>query len=546
MKASRYLQTRRAGDIAAIVLSACIFSFSPITTALGDDGVQRFSIKNFVLEGNTILTERETAALLTPYTGINRDFGHIQMAVESLENAYRSLGYTMVAVTLPEQELTQGTVLLKVIEPRIKTIKIEGNLYRTDENIRASLPNLKTGTSPKLAIISENIRTVNENPAKKVTLEFKAQTKPEELEALLQVKDEKAWKVALTGDNTGNRQSGYYRTGLMLQHANLWNLDHVAVLQYSTSPDHADKVSIISGSYRIPLYSIADTIDLFGGYSDVDNGNSQISGTDLSMSGKGIVSGLRYNWTLPRMGGYEHKLSLGMDYRLYDNTVTVRGVAGDISPDVVAHPFNITYGANWNSERLSVDGSLGVVHNEPWGGQGQQEDFRKVRSGAAADYWIFRYSFNSTLRAGADWLFRVSGNGQYTPDRLISGEQFGLGGANSIRGYAEREESYDAGFSGSVELYSPDLATMFKVPYVQLRLLGFFDGGYGYNLRPQLESSEQKDHSLASVGTGARLGIGDFFSFSIDWGYALNRSLSTTEPTRCGDSRIHFKASLSY
>jgi hemolysin activation/secretion protein len=535
----------RTALVALAVWGCAVLSASSVPAA-ADDAVQRFVIKRFVLEGNSILTTQQTTELLAPHTGPQRDFGHIQKAIEALESAYRTRGYSMVTVTLPEQELTQGDVRLRVIEPQIKEIKIEGNSYRTRDNITASLPSLKIGASPQVDVISENLRVVNENPAKKVTLEFKAQSRPEDLEALLQVKDEKAWKVALSGDNTGNKQSGYYRMGLMLQHANLWNRDHVAVLQYSTSPDHADKVAIISGSYRVPLYSLGDTIDLFGGYSDVDNGNSQISGTDLSISGKGIVTGLRYNWSLPRAGAYEHKLALGVDYRLYDNTVTVSGAAGDISPDVVAHPFNITYGASWSNELLSADGSLGVLHNQPWGGQGQQEDFQRIRSGAAADYWVFRYGINNTIRAGGDWLVRVSANGQYTPDRLISGEQFGLGGANSIRGYVEREESFDAGFSGSVELYSPDLATLLQVPKVQLRLLGFFDGGYGYNLRPQLESSEQRDHSLTSVGTGARLGVGDFFSFSMDWGYALNNSTSTTDPTKRGDSRIHFKASVSY
>lgn len=532
--------------IAALMLWGCIILSSTASPAVADDAVQRFTIKRFVLEGNSILTARQAEEILAPYTGSQRDFGHIQKAIETLEKGYRRQGYGMVTVILPEQELAQGDVRLRVIEPQVKGIKILGNSYRTEDNIRAILPSLKIGASPQVDLISKNLRIINENPAKKLTLEFKAQSRPEEIEAVLLVKDQKAWKVALTGDNTGNEQSGYYRMGLMLQHANLWNRDHVAVLQYSTSPDHADKVSIVSGSYRIPLYSLGDTIDLFGAYSDVDNGNSQISGTNLAISGKGIVSGLRYNWNLPRAGEYEHKLSLGMDYRLYDNTVTVSDTGNDISPDVVAHPFSITYGANWSNELLSADGSLGVLHNQPWGGQGQQADFQQVRSGAAADYWIFRYGINSTIRAGGDWLVRLSGNGQYTPDRLISGEQFGLGGASSVRGYVEREESFDAGFSGSVELYSPDLTALLKVPHVQLRLLGFFDGGYGYNIRPQQESSEQRDHGLTSVGTGARLGVGNYFSFSMDWGYALASSVSTTDPTRRGDSRIHFKASVSY
>lgn len=508
--------------------------------------VPRFDLKHLYLEGNTILAPQDVEAILNKYVGPQKDFGTLQEAMEELETAYKKRGYTMVTVILPEQELANGTVHFKVLEPHVTSITLEGNNHFDKVNILATLPALRVGSPPQVSAISENLRAVNENPAKKLTLQFKTKDNPEELEAFLQVKDQKPWTVALTGDNTGTKQSGYYRMGLLLQHANLWNLDHVAALQYSTSPDHLAKVKIISGSYRIPLYSLGDTVDLFGGYSDVDNGTSRISGTDLSISGKGIVSGVRYNWTLPRAGAYEQKLSFGMDYRRYDNTATLGGTGSDLSPDVVAHPFSLTYGGTWVSDLASVDGYLGVLHNEPWGGQGQQADFELMRSGSVADYWIFRYGFNKMVRPGGDWIFRVAGNGQYTPDRLIPGEQFGLGGAASVRGYAEREESYDAGFAGSFELYSPDLGPLLTIPQTQVRLVGFFDGGYGYNLRPQLQSSEIADHSLTSSGAGIRLGFGSYFSFSLDWGYALDDSNSSAESTRRGDHRIHFKAQLAY
>ena len=141
-----------------------------------------------------------------------------------------------------------------------------------------------------------------------------------------------------------------------------------------------------------------------------------------------------------------------------------------------------------------------------------------------------------------DWVFRVSGNGQYTPDRLIPGEQFGLGGATSVRGYEEREEAYDAGFSGSFEVYSPDLAAAARLPKVQFRLLGFFDGGTGYNLRVQSLSGEASANSLTSTGVGFRLGVSDFFSFSLDWGYALAASTNTKR----GGNAVHFKGQVSF
>ena len=500
--------------------------------------IPRFEIQRYRLEGNSILPLEQVGELLAPFAGKSQDFGDIQKAMESLERTYHEKGFTLVTVILPEQEIARGEVLLRVIEPRVKEIKIEGNIHNSRENILASLPTLKLGEPPFVTGISENFRVANENPARKLTLRFITQEKPEELVASVQVNDQKPWKLGLSIDNTGNSQSGQYRMGLSLLHANLFDRDHVATLQYTTSPDHIDKVMTFSASYRIPLYKIGDSIDLFGAYSDVNSGTSHISGTDLSISGKGIVSGFRYNMNLPRNGAYEQKLVMGLDYRLYNNSVTMLGV--DLAPDVVAHPVNISYTGTFQNELINTDFNGGIVHNEPWGGQGQQSDYSTVRSGAAADYWIFHYGFNSMLKLPKEWMVRVNGTGQFSPNRLIPGEQFGLGGSSSVRGYEEREESWDGGFSGSAEVYSPDIAGLIQLPKSQLRLVGFFDGGTGYNMRSQ--ASESDSNALTSIGTGFRLGIGESFNFSLDWGFALDSSTHT----RRGDNGVHFKGQFSY
>lgn len=500
--------------------------------------VPRFDIKRLLLEGNTILPSPVVASILKKYTGPQKDFGTLQEAMDELEAAYRSRGYTMVTVLLPEQELQRGTVIINAVEPMVKEILVEGNKHYSRENILNALPTLKSGVPPKVTAISENLRAANENPGRKLALQFKTGEKDTDLKAVVQVTDQKPWRVTLSGDNTGSGATGNYRTSLGLQHFNLFDLDHVLALQYTTSPDHFEKVQIFSGSYRLPLYRWGDTLDVFGAYSDVDSGTTQISGTDLKVSGKGVISGFRYNMTLPRSGNYEQKLIGGMDYRQYDNNALVLGQ--DLAGDVVAHPFSLTYGGVWTTEPLVLDGSLGLLYNIPWGHQGQKRDFQAVRSGAAADYAILRYGASAMLRPGEDWIMRFAAAGQYTPDRLIPGEQFGLGGSTSVRGYEEREESWDGGIGGNIELYSPDLGKLLKLPQSQLRLVGFYDTGYGYNLRPQ--AGDLRDHSISGTGAGVRLSVGEYFNFSLDWGYALARSTNT----RSGESRVHFKGALTY
>ena len=49
-------------------------------------------------------------------------------------------------------------------------------------------------------------------------------------------------------------------------------------------------------------------------------------------------------------------------------------------------------------------------------------------------------------------------DGQWSDEPLIPGEQFGIGGARSVRGYEEREASGDSGFFVSAELISKPTA----------------------------------------------------------------------------------------
>ncbi len=521
-------------------MACLVFSLMLVSSAVWAEEavIPRFEIKAYSVEGNTILPSEELISILKDYTGPEKDFGTIQEAIEALESAYRKHGYSMVSVILPEQELERGTLIIRVLESNVKDITVEGNKHYNRDNILRALPGLRTGAPPKISDISENLHVANENPGRKLALQFKSGEKDTDLTAQIMVADKKPWQFTLSGDNTGSSSTGEYRTGLAFQHYNLFNRDHVIALQYITSPDHFEKVQIGSASYRLPLYRLGDSIDLFGAYMDVDSGTTQISGTDIKISGKGIVSGIRYNMTLPRSGGYEQKLVGGMDYRLYDNSALA--LNEELAKDILAHPLNLTYGGVFTSELATLDSSIGLLYNIPWGHNGEKQDFESVRNGASANYLIARYNLGIMIRPGADCILRISGTGQYTNDRLIPGEQFGLGGSTSIRGYQEREESWDNGISGTIELYSPDLAKYAESSKLQLRLVGFYDSGYGYNQRPN--TGESSRHSLGGAGAGVRLGIGEFFNFSLDWGHALNNSVITKK----GDNRIHFKASVSY
>eukprot|EP01034_Spumella_vulgaris_P025049 gene25049-31459_t len=168
----------------------------------------RFDISRFEVKGNTLLPAAEVERLVGPYTGQRRDFGDVQRALEALEAAYHARGYNVVTVELPEQELNQGVVLLKVMETKIGRVKVENNRYFDEANIRRSLPALQEGRTPNLNEVSNSLRLANENPSKKVNLKLQSSETDGEVDARLEVTDENAWKgipIRINVDETRGR-----------------------------------------------------------------------------------------------------------------------------------------------------------------------------------------------------------------------------------------------------------------------------------------------------------------------------------------------------
>jgi len=525
-------------------LLCALFLFTDLTAFAADekpDAVPRFDIKGYRVEGNTIISEGNLESILSPFTGKERDFGDVQEALDALEQAYRDHGFSMVSVALPEQELDRGVVRLKVNENRLGKINIEGNRYFDQENIRRSLPELNQGETPNLNAVSRSLKIANENPAKKINLQLLNSDKENEIDATIAVKDETPWKIGITADNTGDKQTGRSRTGVLLQHANVFNRDHLLTLQYITSPEKMDKVSIYSLGYRVPLYSLGSSIDLIGAYSNVDSGTISAASNSMDVSGKGTILGIHYNQNLNRIGNYEHKLTLSLDYRAYENNVDFLG--NQLGNNVTVHPVSLTYAGTLAVDKVNAGFYLTDLQNLPgrWDGRDTAEDIEKARPGAPRGYNIFRYGANLSYAIGADWQTRVQFNGQYTNDPLVPGEQYGIGGATTVRGFSEREFSNDQGYSGNVEIYTPDLSKLFGVNAFQSRLLMFYDRGYVSRKDPM--PGDTVSTEIAGIGPGLRITDGKRFAISVDCGFVVD---PPDENTSRWSTVWHLSASLLF
>ncbi len=470
----------------------------------------RFEIRHFDVQGNTLLSPEVVEAAIAPFTGKNKDFADIQRALEALEQAYRDRGYGVVQVLLPEQDITKGVVRFRVIQPRVGRVLIEGNKYFNEENIRRSLPTVKEGETPNSREIARNLQLLGELPVKQTSVLLRSGEKEGEVDVSVKVNEEKPWRAFLTLDNTGTSETGYYRMGIGYQHTNLFNRDHTLTAQYITSPTDPKQVSIYGLGYRIPFYDLNSSLDLIAGYSDVDSGTLQGL---FNVSGAGTIGIARWNYILPRWKELEQKLAIGLDYREYRNQVLFGGVG--IVPDITVHPASLTYSGLRRYAAAEASFFLSGSANIPGGNDGDQAAFDLARPGATANYTILRGGFNYVRQFQNQWQTRLQMNGQYTNDLLVSGEQYGIGGPDTVRGYLLREVAGDRGYSGQVELYTPDVARHLKAPDdLRMRFLAFYDYGSVANNDPL--PGEISHFVLASTGVGLRFSYAKSFSLRFD------------------------------
>ena len=528
---------RRGGRLLRVVL---LLAALP---ALGQQDV-RFAVHTFQIEGNQLIDTARIEAAVQAFTGPEQTFDTLRRAVEAVEALYADAGYGAVRVQLPEQDIKDGIVRLKVIEARLGRIRVEGNQHFSDANIRASVPALVEGEPPRLDQAGASLALANDSFAKRTRLTLQRGETPGSVDAQLRVADIRPWRIAASLDNTGDDSTGNERLGLAYQHANLFDLDHAFSAQYITSPLQTERVAIYGLGYKIPLYALGDSIEAAYGNSNVDSGNVSTAAGNYGISGRGEFATLRYNLGLPRFAGNEQRLAIAQDWRYYESKVAPEGDNVSLIPDLSAAPTSLTYTLSSPivEQAFQWKASLGYFINQSSGQYGSTAAYNEpgARPGADARFQLWRWNLSATTPLPAGFSLRADLNGQETQDLLISGEQFGIGGMDSVRGYGEREILNDRGYRGTLELSSPAVNLPLSDIDLRTTFVAFHDFGAVYRNEPL--PGELHDEHAASVGFGMRLAAGQNTYLRADVARAL-RSAGTTQD---GDYKGHVQVMVLF
>ena len=167
------------------------------------------------------------------------------------------------------------------------------------------------------------------------------------------------------------------------------------------------------------------------------------------------------------------------------------------------------------------------------------------RNGADARYAYARLDLERTTNLPADFAWVIRGQAQIATTNLLGSEQLGFGGADSLRGYDEREVNGDGGVVLVNELRAPGFGVARHLGFERgpdnLVPLVFFDAGVATIHDPL--AGQSRNTTLLSVGPGLRYSYGSYLTLRAAYGWQLRDS--GVSPT--GDnSRAHISATLSF
>jgi hemolysin activation/secretion protein len=498
-------------------------------------------LKQIKVEGSTVFSQEELAAILKPYTLRPVSFAELLEAQTKITQLYADRGYITSGAFIPPQIIEDRVIRMKVIEGLVESINVSG-LKRLDSNYISSRLENATDAPLNREKLLQALQLLQLDPLiARLSAELEPGISPGRSILSVRVKEANAFDLQVAFDNNRSPSVGTNRRIIRASHGNFLGFGDRISLGY-VNTDGSD--SLDDFTYTIPLNSQNGTFSFTYLHSnseiieepfnilDIQSTKNTYQATYRQPLYQTATEDFALGFTFTRDESettFDPTLS-GESIPFYDSRGTEidsRGVEPDGQTKISALRFFQEYTSRNRSQVFALrsqfsfgidafDSTISNDNNEPdskflaWRGQAQ---------------YLRLLSPETTL------LFRL--DTQLANNSLVPLEQFSLGGAFTVRGYRQDILLADNGIFASAEIrYSvlsiPDWETT-------LQLTPFIDFGNVWNKDSEVELAED---TLLSLGIGLRLLVSDFLTAKIDWGIPLIDLDDTNETLQ--ENGIHF------
>lgn len=479
------------------------------------DTPQTITVERFEVVGSTVFSQEELAKATAEFTKRPITLAELFQARSKITELYISKGYITSGAYIPLQTIQSGVIKIQVVEGRVEDIQITGNRRLNPNYVRSRLA---IATKPPLnrEKLLEALQLLQLNPLiENLSAELSAGYRPATSILQVQIAEAKTGNVQLALDNGRSPGVGSFRRRIQVSEANLLGLGDSISAGYSNT----DGSNTFDTSYTLPLNARNGSISF-------NFGTSSSHVIERPFDNLDIESSSRYyeiTYRQPLIQSPTQELTIGLTVSRRESQIS-SSLFESVSPRIP--PNVLSPGADENGRtRISA-----LRFFQEWTSRNSQEVIA-LRS----QFNLGIGAFNATINAQApdsrffswqgqaqwarllapDTLLILKANTQIVATGLLSLEQFGLGGVESIRGYRQDYLLTDNAAFTSAEVQIPIL----RLPEASglLHVIPFVDLGIGWN--HQRESPDP--NTLAAVGLGLRWSSGDRFTARLDWGIPL-------------------------
>lgn len=323
-------------------------------------------------------------------------------------------------------------------------------------------------------------------------------------------------EIILANDRTPS--VGSFRRGVGITEANLFGLGDEIRLAYNNT-DGKDEIDV---AYQIPWNSRNGTIGFTYNHSASEIIEPPFDDFDIESNSDTFELTLRQPVIQTIEQQNYHDFALGLTTSLRDSESSLSDLPFPLSPGANEKGETRVFALRFLQEytqrnarsvfALRSQFNFGLDALDSTVNQ-QIKDVERIPD---SRFFAWRFQGQYVYLLGRDSLFLVRTNGQIADQRLLSSEQFSLGGFGSVRGYRQDQLLTDNGIFISAEVQFPIFRVFEDTGVVQL--IPFVDYGTTWN---SSGIDNPDDQTLSSVGLGLQWRQGSNFNTRLDWGIPL-------------------------
>lgn len=490
-------------------------------------------INEFRVEGNTVLSTPSIEKAVLPWLGPDRTQEDIYAARDALAKAYESAGYLSASVEAERIDPVQTewgpawVAVLKVVEGRVDRLKVSGAEYNLPSKLKAQAAAVNEGEVPHFPSMQEELGRIARMADTSVTPLLRPGRDPGTMEVELKVQDDLPLHAWTQLSNEQSPDTSARRLEFGARYDNLFQAQHSLTARVISTPLKQDEIKVGMLNYSLPVGRRDDKLSLY-----VLKSNSLVqTNIGTGVTGKGLTLGTRWTRTLQAEAPFFHSLSAGVDYKRLGEDSQDAG-----SRPVSYLPFTLQYiamlpdeGGSWQFSSSLVNSFSGLMDKR--GDCGDRKDLDQFdcrRAGASSGFSFWNSSLKRIERFGR-WEVHGRLDWQFASGPLLSGDQFFVGGADSVRGYYQSEQGGDDGARAGVELFTPAI----ELGSWATKFLAFYDNGWVRT--QQALPGQAPDYRLASYGLGVRSKLGKNLSGQLDFA----RTSLPGSRSKDGATRLH-------